>query len=252
MSVGIFIAVRMKSQRLPKKAIEIIGGQTVIEHLIDRLKLAKKVDEIILCTSTHPDDEILTKIADRKGLKWFKGEEDDVLKRFIDCAEKEGLDAVVRVTGDNILTDPEIIDSLIESHLQTAADYTTMDNLPLGVTAEVAWLRVLKRAHQIAKDPENTEYMTNYLRDPKHFKINILQPEAALKRPAYRLTIDLPPDLELIRSIFQKLYINKRIFPLSEVIQLLDSDPYLPLINCGIIKKHLALKGEVFFKPQNW
>ncbi len=239
MRVGILIAVRMKSQRLLKKAIEMVEEQTVIEHLIDRLKTAKKVDEVILCTSTHPDDEILTRIADRKGLKWFKGEEDDVLQRFIDCAEKEGLDLVIRVTGDNILTDPEIIDSLVESHLQAGADYTSMDNLPLGITAEVAWLRVLKKAHQLARDPENTEYMTNYLRDEKSFKINILQPEAALKRPAYRLTIDLPQDLELIRIIFQKLYINKKIFSFSEVIQLLDNDPHLSIINCGVNQRKL-------------
>ncbi len=240
MKVGVLIAVRMKSQRLPKKAIELVEGQTAIEHLIDRLKTAKKVDEVILCTSTHPDDELLVRIAARKGIKWFKGQEDDVLQRFIDCAEKEGLDLVIRVTGDNILCDPEIIDQLIESHIKTGADYSSMDNLPLGITAEVSSLGVLKKVHQLAADPENTEYMTNYLRDEKNFRLNILQPEAALRRPNYRLTIDVPQDLELIRSIFQKLYINNRVFSFSEVVQLLDGNPGISAINEGVNQKKLV------------
>lgn len=234
MRIGILIAVRMKSTRLPRKALAMIEGQTLIEHLIDRVKTAEEVDEVILCTSTHKEDEILTKYADKKGIKWFRGEEDDVLKRFIDCADGEKLDIIVRVTGDNPLTDPVVIDGLIRSHIEKKADYSVMEGLPMGITGEVVSVSALKKVHELAKDPENTEYMTNYLRDPKHLKLNIMQADEGIRRPEYRLTVDTQKDIELIRKIYNVLYKNKRIFSLHEVIRLLDSRPDLSRLNIEI------------------
>ena len=75
--VAILIAVRMKSTRLPKKALKMVEDQTVTEHLIDRMKSCRKADKVILCTSTHPDDKVLLEIAEKKGIPAIAGSEDE-------------------------------------------------------------------------------------------------------------------------------------------------------------------------------
>ena len=74
---GIFIGVRMKSTRLPKKALLEMSGRMLIEHLIDRLKFSKLKDVIVLCTSTLPEDGILTEVAEKNGISFFQGNAED-------------------------------------------------------------------------------------------------------------------------------------------------------------------------------
>ena len=201
MRVGILIACRMKSERLPQKALLPIVGKPMIDHLIERMKTSKHAQEIVLCTSTHPDDAILEQAALRNNIKFFKGSEEDVMGRFIGAAEMYQLDVVVRVTGDNPLTDAEHIDKLIESHLQTGADFSKIEQLPLGVNCEVISLSCLKKAHDLALDPNLSEYMTSYLKQPKYFKINVMEVDPYLNHPHIRLTVDVKADIELMEEI---------------------------------------------------
>lgn len=234
--IGILIAVRMSSKRLPKKALAMIEDQTLIEHLIDRVKLVKNADDVVVCTSTNPDDKVLTRIAEKKGIKWFRGEEDNVLKRFIDCAEREKLDIVVRVTGDNPLTSPDFIEKAIKHHLKSGAEYTSTTELPQGTKGEVINVSALKRAHELAEDP-NTEFMTWYFTEnSKFFKMEKVPVDKDMKRPNYRLTVDYPEDLELIREIYRRLYKPGSIIPLKKIIKLLDDNPELLKINVHVRK----------------
>src|SRR3989344_7870705 len=105
MRIGILIACRLKSERLPEKALIPILGKPMISHLIERVKTAKMVNEVVLCTSTNPQDDPLVDIARGNNICVFRGSEEDVLGRFIAAAEEYNLDHVVRVTGDDPLTD---------------------------------------------------------------------------------------------------------------------------------------------------
>lgn len=249
MKVGILIACRMKSQRLPRKALLPIVGKPLIDHLIERMKTAKKVQEIILCTSTHPDDAILQEAAERNGIQFFRGSEEDVMGRFIAAAENFKLNYVVRVTGDNPLTDAEHIDKLIESHLQTKADFSKVEQLPLGTNCEVISLSTLKKAHEMALDPNLSEYMTAYLKQPKYFKINLLEVDHSLKHPEIRLTVDVKEDLQLMEEIYRRLYVSPgKIFSIREIVQLLvEKEPDLLEINKKVPERALPkilMKGD--------
>lgn len=237
MKIVILIAVRMKSTRLPKKALAIIEDQTLIEHLIDSMKSCKKVDDVVLCTSTHPDDEILTKIAEKKKIKWFRGSEDDVMDRFIKAGDRENADIAIRITGDDIFTSPEFIDYAIEKHMQHKNDYTITEELPLGAAGEVISMQALKKAHRLAEDPSFTEYMTWYLDNPDFFKVEKISVDEYVKRPHYRLTCDTPDDLKLIKEIFKRLYSKGNVIRLSDVVKLLDENPDLVKINVHVKSK---------------
>jgi len=241
------VAVRTKSIRLKNKATLNLNGKPLILQLLLRLKRAEKLDDIVLCTSTHPDDKILLKIANENGFKSFAGNEDDVMDRFIKAGERERADVIVRITGDNPLTDPELIDTMIESHIDSKADYTRIDNLPVGITTEATTFSSLKKAFQMAEDSRQSEYMTNYFVDnPQFFKLNILQPDDEIRRPQYRLTVDYPEDYELMKKIFSN-FKGKETFSIRDVIKFLDNNPKIANINSNIkplkISVNTRLKG---------
>jgi spore coat polysaccharide biosynthesis protein SpsF len=219
------IIVRMKSTRLPKKALADICGKPLTLHLIERLRKTKTIDEIVLCTSTHPDDAILLDFAIEWGIKSFAGSEDDVLSRLMAAAELHHADIVLRVTGDNILTDPEIIDQMVERHVDFQAEYTRTNNLPLGVTAEVMSASMLRKLHKLMPDPNQSEYMMLYAFDPDNFSCEVLNAPQNLRRPNYSLTVDTPSDLKLIQQIYTELDYSDGGPKLKDIIPFLDANP---------------------------
>ena len=72
MNKGIFITVRTGSTRLPNKSILKIYGKYTIEYLIERVKESRLADEIILCTTSKLEDDILCRIATKNNIKYFK------------------------------------------------------------------------------------------------------------------------------------------------------------------------------------
>lgn len=241
MKTVVLIAVRMKSERLPKKAIAEVEGKPLIEHIIERLKTVKVPRSVVLCTSTHPEDEMLVDMAKKNGINWFRGSEDDVLDRFIKAAETEGADTIVRTTGDNPLTDPIYIDKTVTHHLNTGAEYTFVEGLPTGTECEVISVDALKKCRRMAHNPKLSEYMTLYFRDSGIFRTSQVMAEPDVCRPQYRLTVDTPEDLKLIRKIYQRLYAGERVFSLSEVVKLLDENPNLRAINAHLRPKQVKM-----------
>jgi spore coat polysaccharide biosynthesis protein SpsF len=196
-------------------------------RLIERLKMAKTIDEIVICTSTHPDDAILVDLAQQWGVKALIGSEDDVLSRLILAANLYKADAVIRVTGDNVLTDPKTIDQMVVHHINKNADYTRTNGLPLGVTAEIMSATMLPRLHQIMPDPNLSEYMMLYAFDPEHFHCEVFDAPAEVSRPHYSLTVDTPADLELIRHLYAELSTSDGGPTIRDVVALLDKNPNL-------------------------
>lgn len=219
------IIVRLNSTRLPRKALADLAGQPMLYRIIERLKTASSITEIVICTSTNPEDFPLLELAKEWGIKAFAGHELDVLSRMIAVADSMNADAVLRVTGDNPFTDANNIDLMVKHHFLTGADYTRTNHLPLGVTAEVMGRKMLHKLHEMIPNPNQSEYMSFFSFNPEIFHCKVLYPPSSLDRPFYSLTIDRQEDLELAISIYTKL-INKSPIPsLSDVVALMDSDP---------------------------
>lgn len=233
MHVSIFVTVRMKSRRLPRKAMRMIEDKPMIEHMIDRLKLAKLPDSIVLCTSTNPDDDVLIGVAKKTGIGYFRGSELDVLDRLLAAAEENDVDLMVNATGDNPFTDPIYIDKLIRFHLKTNADYSRTVDLPLGANPEATTTSALRKAREI-KDEVDTEFWTGYFTESGKFRVKILEVEEKLRKPNFRLTVDTPEDLKFVREIFRELYEPGRVFSLKQIIKLVEKRPELLEINKAV------------------
>ena len=236
MRTAITITARMKSKRLPLKVIRYIEGKPMIEHLIDRLKLSKLANEIIMCTSTNPQDDILVDVAEKEEIKWFKGSEEDVLDRIFNAAKKFNIDFVVSTTADNPLVDSIYIDKIIQKFRETNADYITCKKLPLGAFSYGIKVKALEKVIELKKE-KNTEIWGRFFEEIDEFKKIELEVEDELNHPEIRLTVDEKEDLELIRKIFDNFYIHKKDFELKEIIKYLLNNPDLMNINKSIVQK---------------
>ena len=118
------VAVRLKSSRLPRKALADLNGKPLIIRLTDHVRQAKIPHDVIWCTSTHSQDDPLEQLASEHGITCFRGSELDVMSRFIEVADQKDASTVVRITGDNPLTDPVMMDTMIKAHLKKKAEYT--------------------------------------------------------------------------------------------------------------------------------
>jgi spore coat polysaccharide biosynthesis protein SpsF len=231
----------MRSQRCPGKAMALLaGGKPLLEHLFERLLSVRKLDGVVLATSTAEENQVLVELAERLGVGVLAGDEDDVLGRYVDVARRWEADHVVRVTGDNPLTDLNLVRTLTSHHVEEDADYTYVpgDALLMGILPEVISRRALEVSHRDGEDRHRSELVTLYIKEnPDQFRIARVDIPGNLYRPSYRLTVDEPEDLELMGILFARLYQPGKILDTAEVIRLMDEEPELAKINHHIHHK---------------
>ncbi len=242
MKVGYLLIGRLKSKRLPNKLLLEIKDKPIISHLLDRLKLAKKIDEIIICTSTAVQDEPLVKVATDNKVSCFRGDPDDVLIRMFDAANKYKLDYILTITADSPFVDPYYADAIVNTFHKTDADLIRQFDLPHGVFSYGIKISALKKVIEI-KDSSDTEVWGRYFTDTGLF--NVLDFKVTNnfhKRPGMRMTLDYPEDLKFFKAIFEELYKDNRIFSLDEILNFLDSNQNIVNMNksCGdrFLKKY--------------
>lgn len=223
LKVGILIIARMNSSRLPGKALIPILNKPAILYLIERAKLCKSADIILLCATTNKEDDALAALTAEEGIKCYRGEEIDVLKRILGACEQEQLDIAVRVTGDDIFLSPSHLDEAVYYLMSTNSDYCHNKGLPSGTECEVFTVEALKTIYDFAEQPENTEYLTYYVENENFQKSElVVAPEF---RRNVSLTLDTPEDLEKITFLLRNLYSQNSPFTQKELIQFIDRYP---------------------------
>jgi spore coat polysaccharide biosynthesis protein SpsF len=245
-AVWIVVSARMASSRAPGKALADLAGRPLLEVLLSRMKTVRGVSGVALATSQRDENHALAKVAGSLGVPVFRGDENDVLRRHLDCARWLGADHVVRVTGDNPLTDVETAEALVALHLAEDADYTYVpgDALLMGILSEVIASDALARAWDRGEARHRSELMTLYIKEhPEEFRIALGTLSPDLYRPAYRLTVDEPEDVALMHALFARLARPGHLVTTREAIALLDSDPSLSAINATARHKAANLRS---------
>lgn len=230
MKFALIITARVKSTRLPKKALLEIKGKKLIEHLIDRMKMAKLQDMMVLATSAHLDDAILAEIAEKNDIKVFRGSEADKLERYLAASKKFYFDHMIDVSVDNIFSDPDIVDRIIGEFRRDDPDVVFCKGLPLGVSPIGLKISAVKKVCQM-KDEGDTEAYSPYFFNSNIFNVRYLEAKPQVRRPDIRLTIDYQEDLDLARKIFEELGETGNTFPLERIVALFEKKPELLEIN---------------------
>lgn len=231
--IGAIIQARVGSTRLPRKVLRNLCGQPLIWHIYNRVKLSKYIDSIILATTNNIEDNALIDWAIKNNIKYFRGDENDVLSRFYHASKAFSLDTIVRITADDPLKDPEIIDKVIKLFHDEELDFANNNNppsFPEGLDVEVFSFNALENAYFNSTEMFEREHVTQYFyHNPNYFKQSSLFNSIDLSH--MRWTIDTEQDWEMIEFIYSKLYHKKRIFMMDEILNLLIKYPNIVNIN---------------------
>lgn len=249
--VNAIVEARMGSTRLPGKTLMPIVGQPAIKLLIERLRRARLIDTIILATTTNREDDLLEEFCKENKVVCFRGSPDDVLGRVYAAAKKYATDIIVEVTGDCPLLDPVLIDECIDTFLDSNYDYLSnflVQSYPPGIDVQMFTFRVLEEMNFTAKDPRFREHVTLYiLKHPEKFKMhNIISPPE-MNYPDWHLELDEPKDYELIKKIYEALYLNNPAFSSGEIITLLKNNPEWLEINKDVDRVWEKVREEKIY-----
>jgi spore coat polysaccharide biosynthesis protein SpsF len=242
-AVTAIIQARMKSKRLPGKAMLYLSGKPILAHVIERAKAIDNVDTVVLATSTDEDNKPLIELALSMDIKIYSGSPDNVLERYYKAAEQYGGEYIVRITADNPFTDVEYASMIIDIALESKSDLCSLDNLPIGTAVEVIKMEALEQAYKNSSEQYHIEHVTPYIKEhPELFSIE--RPSVKIKKAALnlRLTVDTAEDYRLAGLIYDKLY-KGSYFPLSDVLDFAKKNPDVLKINSEI-KQRLATESN--------
>lgn len=198
------IQARMSSQRCPGKVMADIDGQPLIAHLVNRLVLAQQMDKCIIATTLRSDDDIICQWAQKHQIDVVRGDEYNLLARFIQAVDQYPAKIIVRITADNPYTAPALFDQTIIALKQQHYDYVHMPDAPYGSAVDAFTHEALKRCATEASTDYQKEHINAYVLDhPELFKIGTLAPIIA--RSDIRLTVDTHEDLSFARTLAQRL-----------------------------------------------
>ena len=221
------LQARYSSSRLPGKVLMPLFGEPMLARQIERLRRAKNFNELIVATSTDPSDDAVEQFCRQVAVNCFRGSLNDVLDRFHRAALPFAPEHVVRLTGDCPLTDPELVDRIIEFHLQGGYDYTSNTiepTFPDGLDTEVFSFNALHRAWQEAKLPSEREHVTIYMyQRPKEFRLGNYRGSSDFSH--LRWTVDEACDLSLVNAIYLALYPSNPCFGTSDILTFLTRNP---------------------------
>lgn len=227
MKIVALVQARMGSTRLPNKVMRPVEGTPLIEVLLRRLSRARRIDEIVVATSTDPRNEPLVAHVRSLGFAAETGSENDVLDRFVQAARAHAADVVVRITGDCPLVDPDLVDEIVEGFLRAGVDYysnVAPPTYPDGLDVEVFKVSALERAARESSEAHDHEHVTPYLRESGRFTTGNHAGGEDLS--GQRWTVDEAPDLAVIERVFAH-FRPRRDFRWTEVAELRRQRPEL-------------------------
>ena len=241
MTVGIIVQTRTGSSRLPAKVMMKADNEfLMLDYVINQLKHSKLCDNLIIATTTLPQDDVIFDHVTNRNVICFRGDEKNVLQRHYECAKKYSFSIIVRIPSDKPLIDPTIVDFMIETFQSNSYDYISnfsvdvgndyefLPSFPSGTEVEVFSFNALENAFQNANTDFQKEHVTPYFyENTNKFKIFTVSSEKDLSK--FRWALDYEKDLNLIRLIISK--IKKRPILMNDILELFEAEPELTKIN---------------------
>lgn len=240
------LQARTTSTRLPGKVLKPVCGQPLILRQIERVRRMKTLDRLILATSDDESDDPLAALCAASGIECFRGDLNDVLKRFYDAAKPHNPAHVVRLTGDCPLFDPGVGDEVVNFYLKGGYDYATNcvePTYPDGLDIEVFKFSCLEAAFRQAKLASEREHVTPWIRKQPQHKIGHFK--GPQDWSALRWTVDEPADFELVKNIYEHLYPANPEFTFNDVLAYLDKNPALKTCNTQHQRNEGLKKSEL-------
>jgi spore coat polysaccharide biosynthesis protein SpsF len=245
MTVGAFIPIRLDSERLPGKALKNVAGRPIVHHLLDRTVACRYIGsprDVVVCTTPEPGDDPLVQAVEDYGASVFRGDSDDLIRRFRDASTAYDFDIIMQVDGDDPLCDPQYMDLVVGAlFTDPALDTAVTTGLPFGTNVKSFTRAALDKVFMHYTSTENDTGFALYFTKSdlcRCLEIPPVSEDHVLD--GARLTLDYEEDLRVFRHIFERLFEPGKIFGLSEVVRFLQTNPDVMAINSGRQEHYMA------------
>lgn len=207
-TVGVVILVRYSSMRLPGKALMLINKKPVLQYIVERVTRVLKKEEVVIATSNEHTDDAIEHFAGEINISCYRGSLENVAERFYNAASGKGWEYAVRINGDNLFADVELLKEMIE--FTSEHNYDFVSNVkdrtyPKGMSIEIVKLDYYKKLLlHIRQSSLYREHVTNYMYEHEagqnfYYYKNTALPEAA----GMQLALDTKEDFERSESIIK-------------------------------------------------
>jgi len=244
MKKAIIIQARMTSTRLPGKVMMDLAGRPMLAQQIARLKRCREVRDIVIATTVNDADNPVVELAKSEGIRCFRGDEQDVLSRFLGAARQEEADLIVRLTADCPLIDPGLIDQIIhqiEAH-RHECDYASNvieRTFPRGLDAEAFFFDTLERIDRLASSTPAREHVTwLILREHPELFLTRSVVDSTINSDL-RWTVDVQEDLDMLRRLYQELNLASSFKSYADIRAYVRAHPAIAAMNATVAQKVL-------------
>lgn len=228
------VQARMGSTRLPRKSLMPLGRSTLLQNILERIKLAEKLDEIVVATTRKTEDDPIVELARSMEIKVYRGHETDLVDRYYHAALESEATVVVRIPADNPLIHPDEVDKIVAYFLENkdSLDFASNlapylgNNYPDGLGAEIFSFQVLKELNRDLKDPYHREHVTSiFIAEPDRWRTGTIPCEPDYSRPDIILDINTPEDYAHIKKLYDDLQTSQRLIHIRDIIPWYRENP---------------------------
>ncbi len=223
------LACRNQGTRLygkPLQNLDIDNGLTILDYIIEGLKLSPPISSIVLGISEGVENEVFKEVAKKHNISFIIGDQTDVLSRLIQCCKKEGGTDIFRMTTESPFNCYDLVPFAWNQHIENRNDFTTLDNVPDGAGMEIIALSAYIKSWENGNASHRSELCSLYIRQNKSkFRIGYIEAPKNICRTDIRLTVDYPEDLVICRKIYSNFKHYAPQIPLIEIIEFLDNHP---------------------------
>ena len=221
------LQARTGSTRFPKKILKKIQNLTILEHIINRLNYSKKIKKIIVATTTNISDDIVENLCIKNNTLCFRGAENNVLNRYIECAKFFKANNIIRLTADDPFVDPYLIDEMANKFTKGKFDFisnTPNKTFPLGLDVTIVKYKIMSKIPNLTNKKKHFEHVVNYLFENKQKYKYLYYDRPFDKYSQMRWTIDYKSDLQFVRKIYKNIYKKNKIFTFKDIINYLNKE----------------------------
>lgn len=227
------IEARMGASRLPGKVLADLAGKPALERMLDRVRLARSLDDVVIATSVAKADDRIEAWARTIGVACYRGSEDDVLARVVEAQRSMRAHTVVELCGDCPLIDPVVIDRAVARFAAGDCDLVTTtapQSYPQGLDVEVFGLKALEAVASAGPSTEVREHVSlAFYRNPGRYRVANLDAPPAQRRPDLRLLLDYPQDLPFLSATYAALdRVHGLRFTTTELLALIEREGLVP------------------------
>jgi Spore coat polysaccharide biosynthesis protein F, CMP-KDO synthetase homolog len=228
------VQARSGSTRMPNKILlPFFEGKSILDLLINKLKQVQGT-KVVIATSVNSNCDVIEEVAGNHNVACFRGSENDVLQRFIDAAEANNAERIIRICSDNPFLDLESINKLVSfvNSQSGCIDYASfmINGTPsikthYGFWTEYVTLDALKRVKSLTDESLYHEHVTNFIyANPDKFNIQWIDgPDIIKSHKDIRLTIDTQEDFNNAQRIYSDLCATNLYPSIDQVVSYLDS-----------------------------